>query len=75
LFSFNFSRSTATKSVNKGLGITCAALLTVLSPMSAFADAIQVGIHPDLERKQKSGPPRIEKMTDKVYVARAYDAA
>jgi alkyl sulfatase BDS1-like metallo-beta-lactamase superfamily hydrolase len=52
-----------------------AALLTVLSPIPAFADAIQVGIHPDLERKQDSGPARIEKLTDKVYVARAYDAA
>jgi alkyl sulfatase BDS1-like metallo-beta-lactamase superfamily hydrolase len=67
MFIFNFSRYAKVR-------ISCIVFLALLSPISAFA-TIEVGIHPELERKQDSGPARIEKMTDKVYVARAYDAA
>ncbi|MCZ6502849.1 MAG: MBL fold metallo-hydrolase, partial [Gammaproteobacteria bacterium] len=74
MFSFNFSRYAVTESVNRKVRFSCIALLALLFPISTFA-TIEVGIHPDLERKQDSGPPRIEKLTDKVYVARAYDPA
>ena len=67
MFIFNFSRYAKVR-------ISCIVFLALLFPISAFA-TIEVGIHPELERKQDSGPARIEKMTDKVYVARAYDAA
>ncbi len=74
MLSFNFNRYAVTESVNRKVRLSCIALLALLFPISTFA-TIEVGIHPDLERKQDSGPPRIEKLTDKVYVARAYDPA